>query len=68
MYYYYELFDNEDTYGVIRILEVKERKFIKLVNQYKKEDPDEFNIDDLVEFLRKKEYQVFLLNVKPIYF
>lgn len=53
-----ELYDENDTYGILEISpDISEKEIQKLVDKYKKTEED-FNFDGLVEFLKKKKFVV----------
>jgi len=48
-----EFYDNDDTYGRIET-DVSREKIEKILDKYRKENPDEYNIDDFFIILKEK--------------
>ena len=48
-----EFYDNDDTYGRIET-DVSREKIEKILDKYRKENPDEYNINDFFIILKEK--------------
>ena len=62
---YFELYDDNGTYGVFELTpNISRKELQKLVDNYKKTDEEEYNVDDLQKFLSKKGFHT--KNIEPI--
>lgn len=68
MYYYYELGDDNDNYGIIGIKDVKIRKFEKLIADYIKTDEEEYNNDGFCQYLEDKSYNYKFIDPQWVHF
>lgn len=65
-----EFYDEEDTYGRIETEENPDR-IEELLKEYKKTNPEEYNIDDFFLFLKERNVDFVQLNIeadRSIYF
>jgi len=64
-----DFYDNEDTYG--RIETENPDDIEKLLEEYKKLNAEEYNIDEFYEFLKEKNIDFTIINIeadRKIYF
>ena len=65
-----EFYDEEDTYGRIETEENPDR-IKQLLEEYKKINPEEYNIDDFFLYLKRKNIDFTQINIEAdesIYF
>lgn len=66
-FYSYQLADDNSQYGILKTT-AEEEEFLKLVDEYKADDENDYNTDGLVEYLKEKGHKAEIISVDRVVF